>query len=127
MTSRGIASFRLSGVPFLVRAALEAHRFSVSKDARGEPSLEEANTTDMIERSEIRGKTDARFERRARHAYSSLATLPLPSFRYFFPAVAASSIVAPMRARLMWETCNVFTDGNGNKNMTSRCDGIWLR
>lgn len=51
------------------------------------PSLEEANTTDMIERSEIRGKTDARFERRARHAYSSRVTLLLPSFRYFFPVV----------------------------------------
>lgn len=126
MTSRGIAPFRLSGVPFLVSAALEAYRFSVSQDARGEPFLEEANTTDMIERSEIGGKTDARFGRRARHTYIALAQLC--RFRLFdISSPFTATIVALMRARLIWETCNVFTDGNGNKNMTSRCDGIWLR
>lgn len=117
-----------SGVPFLVRVLSRLISFlSFGRGVRGVRSLKRRQIRDGWSRGpKTQGKTDVirkRNSKCARVGAASLAraTLPLPSLRFPFPFLAACT------RRLMWETCNVFTDENDNKNMTSSCDGIRLQ
>lgn len=121
VTSHGSMSpVSLSGVPFLVRVApLEPDRFPVS-NATGW-AFEEANTTDDREVRNSREDRCDLVEERVR-------VRQFPSFRFLpFACRCYRRLRRSYMRHLMWETCNVFTDGDRNKNMTSRCDGIRLR